>query len=95
MSIFISIIIRINIHIITNTHIMIRSNNMKIISFSAIKGGVGKTTLAYNYGEWLAIFFPSCVLSTIKSLSKSAKADMIVNISLPVGVSSIIPIFNT
>lgn len=27
---------------------------MKIISFSAIKGGVGKTTLAYNYGEWLA-----------------------------------------
>lgn len=27
---------------------------MKIISLSAIKGGVGKTTLAYNYGEWLA-----------------------------------------
>lgn len=27
---------------------------MKIISFSAIKGGVGKTTLAFNYGEWLA-----------------------------------------
>ena len=27
---------------------------MKIITFSAIKGGVGKTTLAYNYGEWLA-----------------------------------------
>lgn len=27
---------------------------MKIISFSAIKGGVGKTTIAYNYGEWLA-----------------------------------------
>ena len=27
---------------------------MKIITFAAIKGGVGKTTLAYNYGEWLA-----------------------------------------
>lgn len=27
---------------------------MKIITFSAIKGGVGKTTLSYNYGEWLA-----------------------------------------
>ncbi|MCK4023945.1 AAA family ATPase [Streptococcus suis] len=27
---------------------------MKIISFVAIKGGVGKTTLAFNYGEWLA-----------------------------------------
>lgn len=27
---------------------------MKIVSFSAIKGGVGKTTLAFNYGEWLA-----------------------------------------
>ncbi|HEM2785972.1 MULTISPECIES: ParA family protein [Streptococcus] len=27
---------------------------MRIISFSAIKGGVGKTTLAFNYGEWLA-----------------------------------------
>lgn len=27
---------------------------MKICSFVAIKGGVGKTTLAYNYGEWLA-----------------------------------------
>ncbi|MBD5431245.1 ParA family protein [Lactobacillus agrestimuris] len=27
---------------------------MKIISFAAIKGGVGKTTLAYNFGEWLA-----------------------------------------
>lgn len=27
---------------------------MKLITFSAIKGGVGKTTLAYNYGEWLA-----------------------------------------
>lgn len=27
---------------------------MKIVTFSAIKGGVGKTTLAYNYGEWLA-----------------------------------------
>lgn len=27
---------------------------MKIISFSAIKGGVGKTTLAFNLGEWLA-----------------------------------------
>ena len=27
---------------------------MKILTFSAIKGGVGKTTLAFNYGEWLA-----------------------------------------
>lgn len=27
---------------------------MKIVTFAAIKGGVGKTTLAYNYGEWLA-----------------------------------------
>ncbi|KXT75167.1 Chromosome (plasmid) partitioning protein ParA / Sporulation initiation inhibitor protein Soj [Streptococcus sp. DD10] len=28
---------------------------MKIISFAAIKGGVGKTTLAFNFGEWLAL----------------------------------------
>lgn len=27
---------------------------MKIISFSAIKGGVGKTTICYNLGEYLA-----------------------------------------
>lgn len=27
---------------------------MRIISLSAIKGGVGKTTLAFNFGEWLA-----------------------------------------
>ncbi|HEM4583740.1 ParA family protein [Streptococcus suis] len=27
---------------------------MKIVSFAAIKGGVGKTTLAFNYGEYLA-----------------------------------------
>lgn len=27
---------------------------MEIITFSAIKGGVGKTTLAFNYGEYLA-----------------------------------------
>lgn len=27
---------------------------MKIITFSAIKGGVGKTTLTFNFGEWLA-----------------------------------------
>ncbi|MGZ9850331.1 ParA family protein [Macrococcus psychrotolerans] len=26
---------------------------MKIITFSAIKGGVGKTTLTYNFGQWL------------------------------------------
>ncbi len=28
---------------------------MKIITFAAIKGGVGKTTLAFNFGEWLAL----------------------------------------
>ena len=27
---------------------------MKIVTFAAIKGGVGKTTITYNYGEWLA-----------------------------------------
>ena len=27
---------------------------MKIVTLSAIKGGVGKTTITYNYGEWLA-----------------------------------------
>lgn len=27
---------------------------MRIVSFAAIKGGVGKTTLTYNFGEWLA-----------------------------------------
>lgn len=27
---------------------------MKVVTFSAIKGGVGKTTLTYNFGEWLA-----------------------------------------
>lgn len=27
---------------------------MKIITFAAIKGGVGKTTLTFNFGEWLA-----------------------------------------
>lgn len=27
---------------------------MKVLTFSAIKGGVCKTTLAFNYGEWLA-----------------------------------------
>lgn len=27
---------------------------MRIYTFSAIKGGVGKTTLTFNFGEWLA-----------------------------------------
>lgn len=27
---------------------------MQIMTFSSSKGGVGKTTLAYNFGEWLA-----------------------------------------
>lgn len=27
---------------------------MEIITFTAIKGGVGKTTLTYNYADWLA-----------------------------------------
>lgn len=27
---------------------------MEIITFAATKGGVGKTTLTYNFGEWLA-----------------------------------------
>ncbi|MFK5242781.1 ParA family protein, partial [Lactococcus lactis] len=26
---------------------------MKIITFTAIKGGVGKTTLTLNYSDWL------------------------------------------
>ncbi len=27
---------------------------MEIITFAAIKGGVGKTTLSYNFAEYLA-----------------------------------------
>lgn len=27
---------------------------MRIISISAVKGGVGKTTITFNYGEWLS-----------------------------------------
>lgn len=27
---------------------------MEIITFATIKGGIGKTTLSFNYGEWLA-----------------------------------------
>lgn len=33
---------------------MWRIINMKIIAWVGIKGGIGKTTLSYNYGEWLA-----------------------------------------
>lgn len=28
--------------------------NMEIITFAAIKGGVGKTTLSYNFAEYLS-----------------------------------------
>ena len=28
---------------------------MRIVTFAAIKGGVGKTTLTYNFGEFLAL----------------------------------------
>lgn len=50
---------------------------MNIITFSAIKGGVGKTTLTYNFGEYLAsqgknvLFFDfdhQCNLSQIYNL---------------------------
>ena len=27
---------------------------MEVITFATIKGGIGKTTLSYNYGEYLA-----------------------------------------
>ena len=27
---------------------------MNVLTLSAIKGGVGNTTLAFNYGEWLS-----------------------------------------
>lgn len=53
-----SIFILINICGIINAKISIFTQeniNMKILSFVGIKGGIGKTTLSYNYGEWLAI----------------------------------------
>lgn len=31
-----------------------RTTKMEIITFATIKGGIGKTTLSFNYGEWLA-----------------------------------------
>ena len=52
-----SIFIIINICGIINVKISIFTQeniNMKILSFVGIKGGIGKTTLSYNYGEWLA-----------------------------------------
>lgn len=52
-----SIFILINICGIINAKISIFTQeniNMKILSFVGIKGGIGKTTLSYNYGEWLA-----------------------------------------
>lgn len=33
---------------------LLQEKLMKTISFTAVKGGVGKTTLTYNFGEWLA-----------------------------------------
>lgn len=33
---------------------MKEGNVMKVISFAAIKGGVGKTTMSFNFGEYLA-----------------------------------------
>lgn len=44
----------VHIHIHTPKHITRGVSKLKIVGFSAIKGGVGKTTLAFNYGEWLA-----------------------------------------
>lgn len=35
---------------------------MKIISFAAVKGGVGKTTLCFNFGEWLSSLGKSVLL---------------------------------
>ena len=52
-----SIFILINICGIISAKISIFTQeniNMKILSFVGIKGGIGKTTLSYNYGEWLA-----------------------------------------
>ena len=52
---------------------------MKIISFVAIKGGVGKTTLTFNYGEWLArkgkkiLFIPCHNRITLIRLRTSCK----------------------
>ena len=39
---------------------------MKIITFAAIKGGVGKTTLTFNYGEWLSSKGHNSTLNLLK-----------------------------
>lgn len=49
----ICVIININVNMIANSYIL-GETILKILSFVGIKGGIGKTTLSYNYGEWLA-----------------------------------------
>ena len=35
-------------------YISMKEKPMEVITFATIKGGIGKTTLSYNYGEYLA-----------------------------------------